>query len=309
MSSPSDDIQFAEERPELSVPMAGPAFKVLIVDDDPDVHTATKQVLRTFYSATVPPLFLDAYSAAEAHALLLKQRDIAVILLDVVMESTDAGLKLVDAIRGDLDLPRTQIILRTGQPGHAAERTVIADFDINGYLPKSALTPERLFAAITAAQRIYRTLTKQHQVSEAIEALLLTSARMKGERPFDSFTLDTMFHIATILETPRKGFLLRRTKESQPLKVMTATPEFDTWRGLAIAELQDQSLVTRVQACLEQKKSVIDASAATLFVRGLRFPNAVIHMVREVDSGPIEHRLLQTLITTYVIGSDVLPTD
>jgi hypothetical protein len=48
------------------------------------------------------------------------------VLLDVVMETADAGLLLVDYIRRELGLSATRIVLRTGQPGYAPEHETLA---------------------------------------------------------------------------------------------------------------------------------------------------------------------------------------
>ncbi len=68
-----------------------------------------------------PLELLHAHSAREALELLQREGDIAVILLDVVMESDDAGLRTVGVIREQLKMLNTRIILRTGQPGQAPE--------------------------------------------------------------------------------------------------------------------------------------------------------------------------------------------
>jgi len=73
---------------------------VLIVDDDRSVHQTTLLALRDAKIERRPLQFLHAYSAAEARETLMSNEDIAVVLLDVVMETDTAGLQLVPAIRG-----------------------------------------------------------------------------------------------------------------------------------------------------------------------------------------------------------------
>ncbi len=120
-----DDESDATSRP------ADNSWKILIVDDDKDVHQATKFAMANTQVLDRDLQFLHAYSAAEAVQILQDQHEIAVILLDVVMESEDAGLKLVQIIRNDLQISESRIILRTGQPGYAPEIDAIRDYDIN----------------------------------------------------------------------------------------------------------------------------------------------------------------------------------
>lgn len=152
-----DELQFAEEVPaELA---AGDLrWKVLIVDDDEFVHQVTRLTIGDMcYEGRVVE-FLNAFSAREARALLTQHPDIAVILLDVVMETEDAGLEFARYVRQDAGNEFVRIILRTGQPGQAPERKVITEYDINDYKHKAELSEQRLYTAITAAIRSYSDL-------------------------------------------------------------------------------------------------------------------------------------------------------
>lgn len=153
----ADELLFADDGQE-NQEIVRAAWRVLIVDDEPDVHRATTFALAgvTILNQTLE--FLHAYSAAEAIDPLKKEDNIAVVLLDVVMEREHAGLDLVKTIRNDLQLPDVRIILRTGQPGQAPEIETIHDYDINDYKTKSELTRTKLFATITSALRAYRQI-------------------------------------------------------------------------------------------------------------------------------------------------------
>ncbi|MCP4114299.1 MAG: DUF3369 domain-containing protein [Desulfobacteraceae bacterium] len=158
-----DDSLFADETKEerngdLLKPKA-PGWKVLIADDEDEVHTTTRLVLGDFEFEGRGLEFISAYSGAEALAVMREHRDIAVILLDVVMETNSAGLDAVKVIREELQNNLVRIILRTGQPGQAPERKVITDFDINDYKNKTEFTVQRLFTSMYTALRSYRDLT------------------------------------------------------------------------------------------------------------------------------------------------------
>lgn len=135
-----------------------PVWRILIIDDDDDVHAATTFALCNIEMQGRSLQFLHATSAAQARSVLQHETDIAVILLDVVMEQQDAGLQLVRFIRDDCRLGDVRIILRTGQPGYAPEMDAIRDFDINDYKTKSELTRIKLFTTVTAAIRSYQQL-------------------------------------------------------------------------------------------------------------------------------------------------------
>lgn len=130
-------------------------FKLLIVDDEKEIHVMTKLVLSDYGFQNATLEFLSAYSAKEAKTLIKKHPDAACILLDVVMEEKDAGLEVARYIREDLKNDKIRIILRTGQPGKAPENDVILNYDINDYKEKTELTTQKLFTTITTALRSY----------------------------------------------------------------------------------------------------------------------------------------------------------
>jgi signal transduction histidine kinase len=140
-------------------------IKLLVVDDDRDIHQVTDLVLEDYTYRQRPLEILHASSANEARQLLEIHPDIAVLLLDVVMESEHAGLELVDYIRSVMNNKRVRIILRTGQPGQAPEMRVIQDYDINDYREKSELTAAKLISAITTAIRSYEDIHTIEQLA------------------------------------------------------------------------------------------------------------------------------------------------
>ncbi|MBF0294156.1 MAG: EAL domain-containing protein [Magnetococcales bacterium] len=133
-------------------------WTILIVDDDPDVHTLTRLVLRDLVFEGEGVRCLSAYSAAEAIPVLAQDPLVAVMLLDVVMESDQAGLDLVRHVREVMRNPFVRIILRTGQAGQAPEPRVIMEYDINDYRDKSDLTSQKLITAVIVALRAWRDL-------------------------------------------------------------------------------------------------------------------------------------------------------
>lgn len=164
MHTDTDTLHFLEDESEAGV-TAGLVWRLMVIDDEPDVHRATTFALAGVKILGRPLQFLHAYSAAEATQLLRSEPEVAVVLLDVVMEREDAGLALVKTIRQDLQLTDLRIILRTGQPGYAPEIETIHDFDINDYKTKSELTRTKLYATVTAAVRAYEQIRKLDQLA------------------------------------------------------------------------------------------------------------------------------------------------
>ncbi|TIH20166.1 DUF3369 domain-containing protein [Marinifilum sp. JC120] len=174
----NDELFFADETPEEVGGRKGKNWKILIVDDEDDVHSTTRLVLDDFAFEGAGLEFLSAYSAEEAVSVLKDNPDIAVILLDVVMETNHAGLELVKTIREGMNNSMVRIILRTGQPGQAPERQVIIEYDINDYKHKAELTAQRLFTSVLSALRSYRDLQVIEQNRKGLKHIIEASGSL-----------------------------------------------------------------------------------------------------------------------------------
>ncbi len=146
-------------------------WKIAIVDDEQEVHDVTVLALKSVSFSDRGLSFLSARSAQTAKQLLADNPDIALVLLDVVMETDDAGLSLVKYIRDELGNDHVRVVLRTGQPGQAPEATVIRHFDISDYRTKTELTSTRLFTTVIAALRTYEQLQAVENQRAELERL------------------------------------------------------------------------------------------------------------------------------------------
>lgn len=147
-------------------------WRILVVDDDVDVHVVTKFALSNTQFQGRRLNFLHAYTGAEALKVLETTPDIAMVLLDVIMETPDAGLRVARQIRSELKNDLVRIVLRTGQPGQALEHSIIVDYDINDFWCKADLTTRKLFTTVIASLRAYATLQAAAAQREALGAEL-----------------------------------------------------------------------------------------------------------------------------------------
>ena len=158
---------------------AADPWNILIVDDDVDVHVVTKFALRDVRYKGRPLNFLHAYSGKEGLAILRDTPDVALVLLDVIMETDHAGLVLAHQIRGELDNHQVRIVLRTGQSGQTLEQSVIVDYDVNDYRTKSDLTTQKLFTTVISSLRTYDSLMI---ASQSVAALKIAKSKARELR-------------------------------------------------------------------------------------------------------------------------------
>jgi CheY-like chemotaxis protein len=124
-------------------------WSIMIVDDDSEVHRAIELALMMVRIRDRPLLLTHCSSAADARrALERSTHPVDLMLLDVVMETVDAGLTLLDEMRMRPATQTLPVLLHTGQPGQAPEQMIRARYDISGYLTKTTVTRQGLIAAL-----------------------------------------------------------------------------------------------------------------------------------------------------------------
>lgn len=187
-ASDSEDLLFVDDLSEQ--PQTGETWKILIVDDDTEVHQVTKLALKNFKYEDKSLTFLSAYSGQEAKEVIDQNLDIAMILLDVVMEKNDAGLEVVNYIRSCLKNEFIQIIIRTGQPGTCPETVIIFNYEINGYKTKTELTKPKLLTAVVTALRTFSEIKKLDHTKVEMERLAQENAKLYHQAKYYSQILE-----------------------------------------------------------------------------------------------------------------------
>lgn len=189
-----DGLDFLDEAPEAPV-SSGPPWTVLVVDDDAEVHAMTRMLLADFRFEGRPLELLSATSRAEGEAVVRSRQDIALALLDVVMETDDAGLKLVQVIREELGNRCMSIVLRTGQPGSAPQEDIVVRYEIDDYREKTELTVQKLHTIVIAGLRHWRALSINERNRAGLERLLGASTSLADPRTPTELASEALHHI------------------------------------------------------------------------------------------------------------------
>lgn len=210
---PEQDFEFAPED-EVEVSSAREPWRVLLVDDDDDAHQATVFAIGKQLFAGRQVEFLHAYTAAEARTMILREKNIAFILLDVVMESESAGLELVDFIRHTANLHLTRIVLRTGQPGYAPELETILRYDINDYKSKVDLNQLKLLTLFITTLRSYQQLCAIEANKQGLSLIVKASGAFMQTQGLYDFAAGVITQLAALLGTNTEGVVCAQIKRA-----------------------------------------------------------------------------------------------
>jgi len=298
-----------------------PPWKILIVDDEEDIHVVTKLALKRFELEGRKLTFLHAYSGDEAQGVLESESDIALVFLDVVMETDDAGLELARWMRQDLKNEFTRIVLRTGQPGQAPEEKVIMDYDINDYKEKTELNRTKLFTTVVAALRAYRDIVKveearmyQELYRSGLERVIDSTSQVLDKHTLPHFFNGLLQQVMSLLRINEQSMLVQ-------LKGIGAVFSENDYE--VIAEINnelnplaiDNEALRYLNRAREQQQSIFENDVlvgyfpsktnkvSLLYLKGIKNINIIDAKLLEIFSGNVSLAFDNLLLNKEIIDT------
>jgi diguanylate cyclase (GGDEF)-like protein len=291
-SSTDDLFRFSEDEPDDGVLSASQPWRILVIDDDADVHQATRFSLDGFELFSRPLELLHAFSALEARRLLSDATDIAVVLLDVVMETPDAGLSLIDFIRNTRQMTQTRIVLRTGQPGYAPEHETLLKYDINDYKTKSELTHHKLLTTITTTVRAYQQLCLIEASRKGLEQIIEASGELLHADGVYKFASGVITQVASLLGTRPEGVVCAQGEPQTGYRVLAAAGRFARWVDQPLDELSETHVAQLLKQALLEGKSQFACHATVLFLGQREGVNMAAYVESDAPIDPVDMQLL-----------------
>lgn len=287
-------------------------WNILVVDDDPEVHAVTRLVLKGFEYDGRPLRIISAHDSIEARRFLTAETDLALILLDVVMERDMAGLDLVRHIREDLQNHDIRIVLRTGQPGVAPEDGVIRIYDINDYKSKTELTATKLNTLLYAALRSYRDICLLNTHRRGLERMVEALSEVAQTRSIPSFASAVLDQLTNLISLG----------DAQYWNVLTAFAEVKdspNYRLLAMAgkglESADPArwptevsaqLDAKLRRAFDSKQSQADGSDYVGFFRTTKGSENLLYLSNCGPLSPVSLKLLELYCANVAVAYENL---
>jgi response regulator RpfG family c-di-GMP phosphodiesterase len=249
----ADRISFADE-PHPAAGGSAP-WKILVVDDEEEVHKVTRLALTGFTHYGRPVALIHARTGAEAVGHMRENPDTALVLMDVVMETEHAGLDAVLTIRHQLKNQLTRIVIRTGQPGQAPEEMVVRHYDISDYREKTEITARRLHTIVHQGLSQFRELADVHNRKHGLEQVVGASAELQAQRNEEDFARRTLQQLIALLygEPAPADALMAVRAVGKPTRVLTGSGRYAPASRMALDEVVAPELCTELEAALRDR--------------------------------------------------------
>jgi len=289
------------------------SWKVLIVDDEQSVHDVTKLALSRTTILGKKLNFISALSGQEGFEVLSHNADVAVIFLDVVMESADAGLVLAKRIREELKLENVQIILRTGQPGYAPEEDIISRYEINDYKTKSELTRDKLFTSLATALRSYSHLQALENSKLGLRSIIDASANLMKERSVHDFASGVLKQINALFRIRSDGMFCVSSKPHQAEKdcpseningftVVATSDKYTKLYGQNLVDISQNKACDAAIDALKNKRHLIGGEVNSLYLTTPSGWEGVVVIEGMIELADLDQELLQVFCLNVALG-------
>src|SRR5215471_2571187 len=306
MSNDNDLLTLIEDEEPATGPHYGSPWKVAVIDDDAAVHDGTRYALYDYVLNGQKLDILSAYSADEGRHLLRNHPDIAVVLLDVVMETDSAGLDLVGFIRTELKNETVRIILRTGQPGQAPERRVIVDYDINDYKAKTELTADRLFTAMTAALRSYQQIQRMVETRRGLEIIIEAASTLFDFKSMQRLAEGVLTQIGSLLNVDCAGILVLRDegKNGESFSVLAGSGCYSQFTGLRKVDALKSELRQVVREAFVRRQHEFLPERSVLYMQTGSGREIVVLLEAAKDLSETDRTLVEVFCSRLSVAFD-----
>ena len=284
------------------------AWKILIVDDEPEIHKVSELALDNLDILGKNLEFINAYSGEQAIELLKTETDIAVILLDVVMESDDAGLIAVKRIRDELELRDVRIILRTGQPGYAPEEQVVMQYDINDYRTKTELTRNKLLTSVFSAIRSYSQILEVRKSKDFLDKLNALNTKLIDESEYCNFVRCLVEESIQLFDVEGEGLLLidhpLETHEVSEPGYWQAygTEKFQQYTGQKYEKFLPADVVNHLTQAIKEQTHQIEDDRVIIYIKSKSCTG--ILYIETANKVELFHELIRTYVANVTSDLD-----
>jgi response regulator RpfG family c-di-GMP phosphodiesterase len=309
-SSDSRPMVFAATDTAAEQSTAAP-WKILVVDDEEEIHRVTKLALNSFTVLGRPLQLFDAYTGGESIEVMRREPDIAMVLMDVVMENEHAGLDAVQSIRNELGNRFVRIVLRTGQPGQAPELEVVRKFDINDYKEKTELTTTKLYTVLQTGLSLYRELIAMDRNRMGLEQVIEATASIFNTHSLAQFQRGVLAQISALLYARRDAVIVSASGVAaniteRGLRVTAGTGAYTACEGGWADEVLDADALRQIHRAMENHTFYIGSNSFVAYFSTRIHTEHVVYLSSDNAFLPADIRLIELFCRNVAIALENL---
>jgi len=286
-------------------------WKILVVDDEEEVHKVTRLALSSFTVLGRPLRIYDAYTGRESIEIMRREPDIAMVLMDVVMETEHAGLDAVQRIRNELGNRFVRIVLRTGQPGQAPELEVVRKFDINDYKEKTELTTTKLYTVLQTGLSLYRELIAMDRNRAGLEQVIEATASIFNTTSLKQFQRGVLEQIAALMYAKRDAVIVSSSGVATNLtegglRICAGTGAYQACEGALAEEVLDAEALGHIHGALERRSFDIGPRTFVAYFSTRLQTQHVVYLSSEAAFTPADIQLIGLFCRNVAIALENL---
>jgi len=288
-------------------------WKILIVSDEEKLHKISAIVFNDFRFHGKKVEFINAYSYYTGVKEITNNSDIAVVIIDIMIEDEILGLKLVKYIRKYLNNKYTRIILQSNTSEELRKKDIILNYDINDYKGKDELTSLNLFTGIVTALRGYKDITIIEENRKLLKKIMEISNKLYSLGSEEEFVSTLLFEMISILnmadnnkENCSRGFIIGKKKYQNNFKIVDSTYAFEHYLDKDIKVLSNSKILEYINIVAEQQYSLFEENVFVLYLDNQNEKKHIIYIDTEVDISIFDRELVRLFYNNVVMAFENL---
>ncbi|MFC7003821.1 EAL domain-containing protein [Bowmanella sp. JS7-9] len=248
-------------------------WTILSVEDNPAYQQSLNFALSDLRYRGKKLQVLNANSRTSAATMISQHPEICIILLDVVMEEDDSGLRLVNTIREVLGNKMVRIVLLTGQPGMAPRQNIMEDYDIDDYWVKSKLNKENLQTIVYSNIRTWLHLRMLDEAQRGLQLIIEASQQLDQCRELPVFSDHVLATLGGLIGAAEGGIICARQSEQDEYttgKILAASGKFSKLKKQQLDAIEPE-LHAQFEQLWQAKQHIFEDNRSLLYFPSTEF--------------------------------------
>lgn len=255
-------------------------------------------MLKDFQFEGRPINILSAFNIREAMDIITKEKDIAVIFLDMFLHRENVGFKLSKYIREILGDCITRIILMTEKKEIKLEKDILLNYDINGYENKENLFNDKLYIVLVSSLRSYRDILHIDNNKRIMESVVDSSTKILGFDSLEDFISSVLCYLSSIInqckgrECNINGFAALKSFDEKAPSIVKGLGKYKNYNKNIIKEALSREDLQLIEKAYRKRDFIIISNTYISYYRSSNNLEGLIFLEIQEDLDSLDKELL-----------------